>query len=333
VAGAGKFAISEVVRKVVPEWPIGETIACPVCGRPGKASITTAKGAREKYVYRVVYHSATERCVVKGAVAKITESGEVVRVEGGRGRRVQRGAGKAAAPVTAFAEEVPAQVQAQAQTQPQVQAPKAPAEVPAVEERAGAIVVPEFRKYENVPEWRRKAWHHIGKAWASWGSFRENPTEENFKYFINTVQKVAQRVGVPCHYVIAVAEHFYKEKSGVARGAVNNAMQWFTETVFEAFRAEGEREGAAQRAPQPAFDFGKVREVIKEEVSRAVEEAVKRIEEAAKVPVVTVGKEDYAAMFAVFRTKKGVPEEVRKRAYAKWEEIFAPGRKVVVVEG
>jgi hypothetical protein len=190
-------------------------------------------------------------------------------------------------------------------------------------------VVPEFRKYEEVPEWRRKAWHHIGKAWASWGSFRENPTEENFKYFINTVQKVAQRAGVPCHYVIAVAEHFYKERSGVAKGAVNNAMQWFTETVYEAFRAEGEGEGAAQ----PSFDFGKVREVIKEEVSRAVEEAFKRVEESAKVPEVSVSREDYAAMFAVFRTKKRVEEEVRRRAYAKWEQIFAPGRKVVVVEG
>ena len=323
--GAGKFVVSERVREVVPEWPIGETITCPVCGRPGKASITTARGAREKYVYRVVYHSATERCVVKGAVAKITETGEVVRVEGGRGRRVHRGTEGAAAPVTAFAEEAPARVQAQAQ----VQAPK----VPAVEERAGAIVVPEFRKYEEVPEWRRKAWHHIGKAWASWGSFRENPTEENFKYFINTVQKVAQRAGVPCHYVIAVAEHFFKTKTPVAKGAVNNAMQWFTETVYEAFRAEGEREGAAQRAPQPAFDFGKVREVIKEEVSRAVEEAVKRIEGAAKVPTVRVSREDYAAMYEAFRRKKSVPKEVRDKAYKAWDRVFAPGAKIVEVEG
>jgi hypothetical protein len=48
---------------------------------------------------------------------------------------------------------------------------------------------------------------------------------------------------------------------------------------------------------------------------------------------VRVSKEDYAVMYEVFRRKRSLPEEVRKRAYEKWDEIFAPGKKVVVVEG
>jgi len=317
VEGAGKFAISEAVRKVVPEWPIGETIACPVCGRPGKASITTAKGARERYVYRVVYHSADERCIVKGAVAKITESGEVVRVEGRRGRRVQRGAGRATAPVTAFAEEAPAQVQVQV-----------PAQVP-VEEEAKPVEVPGLRALEAV----RKAVDNYGwyafLVGLSWGAVRATvekvQPEEAVSHFRSQARKLLGRLGIPAEEAVAAVEAYAKNPTDETRRIASEKAAALAKQVC--WILADAVAGAVQR--QAAPDFG----AIKEEISRAVEEAFKRVEEAFKAPVVTVGKEDYAAMFAVFRTKKGVPEEVRKRAYAKWDQVFSPGRKVVVVEG
>jgi hypothetical protein len=292
MGSAGKFAVSEAVREVVPEWPIGETIACPVCGRPGKASITTAKGARERYVYRVVYHGATERCVIKGAVAKVTESGEVVRVGGARGRRAGRAAAPAAAPVTAFAEEVPAQ---------------APAEV-----EAEPVEVPALKFAGPIPEGvDRTAWYAMVVA-ASWGSLRENPTEENLRLFKNQARKVAVRLGVPVEDVIPAVEAFARAPSDETKRRASEAVKFLVARIMVAGTASIES--------------------FAEEVRKRVEEAVKRIEEVARVPEVRVSSEDYAAAFAVFRQKKKVPEEVRERAYRVWDQVFSPGRKVVSVE-
>jgi len=59
---------------------------------------------------------------------------------------------------------------------------------------------------------------------------------------------------------------------------------------------------------------------------------VKRIEELSKVPEVKVSAEEVKAFYATFRQKKKVPEEVRGQAYAVWDKVFSPGRKVVTVE-
>jgi hypothetical protein len=74
-------------------------------------------------------------------------------------------------------------------------------------------------------------------------------------------------------------------------------------------------------------------ETFAEEARARIEEAVRKIEEVSKVPEVRVSSGDYAAVFAVFRQKKKVPEEVRERAYRVWDQVFSPGRKVVSVEG
>ena len=70
-----------------------------------------------------------------------------------------------------------------------------------------------------------------------------------------------------------------------------------------------------------------------EEARARIEEAVRKIEEVAKVPEVKITSEEARAMYAVFRQKKKVPEEVRERAYRVWEEVFSLGRKIVSVEG
>jgi hypothetical protein len=349
VAGAGKFAISERVREVVPEWPIGETVVCPECGKPGKASITTAKGAREKYVYRVVYHSASERCIVKGAVAKITETGEIVRVEGGRGRRTQRRAGKAAAPVTAFAEEVPAQAQAQppARVQAQVQV-----QIPAEEGRvevAKPVEVPGLRSLEAV----RKAVDNYGwyafLVGLSWGAVRATvekvPPEEAVSHFRSQARKLIGRLGITAEEAVAAVEAYAKEPNEVTRRvaserAANLAKQvcWI---LADAVAAAVQK----QVAPQPALDAKALAEAVAEEVRRQVEEAVKRAEEVVAAPVVVVSKREYEVAHAVYRGKTtkdkrevaekyGIPyEKMGEEAKKVWDRVFAPGKKVVVVEG
>jgi len=73
-------------------------------------------------------------------------------------------------------------------------------------------------------------------------------------------------------------------------------------------------------------------ETFAEEAKRRVEEAVKRIEELSKVPEVRITAEEAKAMYATFRQKKKVPEEVRERAYKAWDAVLSPGRKLVIVE-
>jgi hypothetical protein len=337
MGSVGKFAVSEAVRELVPEWPIGETIACPVCGRPGKASITTAKGARERYVYRVVYHSATERCIIKGAVAKVAATGEVVRVEGGRGRGAQRGAKEAATPVTAFAEEAPAQVQVQppARVQAQVQV-----QIPAEEGRVEAVKpveVPGLRSLESL----RKAVDQYGwyafLVGLSWGAVRATvekvPPEEAVSHFRNQTRKLVGRLGIPVEEAVAAVEAYAKEPNEVSRrvaseraAALVKQLCWI---LADAVAAAVQRQAAAQ----PAIDPTALAEAVAEEVRRQVEEAVRRVEESVKIPEVRISGEEARAMYAVFRVKKSVPEEVRKRAYEAWDRVFAPGKKVVVVEG
>jgi hypothetical protein len=336
MGSAEKFAISERVREVVPEWPIGETIACPVCGKPGKASITTAKGARERYVYRVVYHSATERCIIKGAVAKVTATGEVVRVGGARERR----AGRAAAPVTAFAEEVPAQAPAQVQVQVPAQAPRAEAGRPA--EVAGVRAVEEVREAVN-----RYMWYAfiIGRSWGAVDAAVQKVTvEEAVSHFKSQARKFIERFAIPAEEAVAAVEAYAKNPSDEAkRIASEKAADVAKQIGFvfaEAVAAAVQRRAAAQ----PAIDPRAFAEAVAEEVRRQVEEAVKRAEEAVAAPVVAVSKREYEVAHAVYRGKTteekrkvaekyGIPyEKMGEEAKKVWDRVFAPGRKVVIVE-
>jgi hypothetical protein len=175
--------------------------------------------------------------------------------------------------------------------------------------------VEEFAVEESIPEWERKAWWYVVKVNASWGSFRENPSEENFKRFVNTVQDIAQRVGVPCHYVMTAAEHFYKTKSGVATGAVNNAMQWFSRSIMEAMKrqAKGTETAvqAAAPAPQPSVSVDEIRAVVREEVAK--------IAEAFKVPQVQ-------------EVKVEVPKEVVESIQMVRDQIATMQREVEYIK-
>jgi hypothetical protein len=170
-----------------------------------------------------------------------------------------------------------------------------------------------FKEWGPIPSEVDKAAWYSTKIAASWGSVRENPSEENFRYFTNTARQIAARVGVPVEDAIAAVEVYVKTKSEQAKIRANEAVKFVIARVITA------------STPEIAS--------FAEEARRRIEEAVKRIEEVSKVPEVKITSEEARAMYAVFRQKKKVPEEVRERAYRKWEEVFSPGRRIVSVEG
>ncbi len=297
---------------MVANWVVGTEIVCPKCGKPGKVGKDKFTWKGRVYYYWTVRHyenGRVRRCIIQRA------EGEVPVVE-------------------------------TAKPSPQVPAgPKAPAATAEDEEgeRGEAAVAArvEVPAFEEAPEWERRAWHYIVKVNASWGSFRENPTEENFRTFVNTVQKTAWRVGVRCDYVIAAAEHFFRVKSGVAKGAVNNAMQHFSYAIREAMKrqAKGTETAvqAAPVAPQPAIDIEEVRKVVREEVAKAVETI--RIPQAVetKVEVPREVVETIAAVrdqiAAIQREIEYVKEQVRQRKGFGARAVQRGERKVEFREG
>jgi len=271
--------------KPVGEWRVGERVVCPKCGREGKVGVTTFRAKGREYTYWVVNHPDARKCII-GKVPTAKPEAKV-------------------APVTAFA---------------QAPAEEAPAQVPVEEERVEevkpverAVEVPIYREWGPIPEGVDKAAWYSTKIAASWGSVRENPSEENFRYFANTARQIAVRTGVPVEDAIAAVEAYVKTRSAQAKIRANEAVKFVIARIMVASTAQIE--------------------TFAEEARKRIEEAVRKIEEVSKVPEVKISSGDYAAVFAVFRQKKKVPEEVRERAYRVWEEVFSLGRKIVNVEG
>ena len=266
------------------EWPVGRRIACPKCGREGKAGLSTFRAKGREYTYYVVNHPDARKCVIKRIPAF-----------------------QPSVPVTEFVEEAPA---AEA---PKVEVPAPPAgTVPAAVEKAPVSEVPAFREVGPIPAAvDRAAWYAL-KIAASWGSVRENPSAENLQLFTRTARQIAQRVGVPAEDAIAAVQYYVETKTEQAKVMANEAVKRVLARLIVANTAHFES--------------------FAEEAKRRVEEAVKRIEEMAKVPEVKVSAEEVKAFYATFRQKKKVPEEVRGQAYAVWDKVFSPGRKVVTVE-
>ena len=299
---------------------VGEEVTCPKCGKVGRVGIDKFRAGDKEYFYWTVRHyegRRVRRCIVGRA------EGPAPAVEA-RGEAVQ-------APRETKAVEVP-------EPAPQAQAePSAEVGVP----RVVGWRVEEFAVEESIPEWERRAWWYVVKVNASWGSFRENPSEENFKRFVNTVQDIAQRVGVPCHYVMTAAEHFYKTKSGVATGAVNNAMQWFSRSIMETMKrqAKGTETAvqAAQTAPQPSVSVEEVRKVVREEVAKAVETIrIPQVQETrVEVPkevveTITTIRDQIAA---IQREVEYIKEQVRQRKGFGARAVARGERKIEFKEG
>ena len=273
-------------------WPVGQRVVCPKCGREGKAGINTFRAKGREYTYLVVNHADARKCVI----------GRV------RGPKAEVPTARA---ITEFVETPKVEVPAAEAPVVETPAPAAGTVLAAVE-KAPVSEVPAFREVGPIPPGvDRAAWYAL-KIAASWGSVRENPSDENLQLFTRTARQIAQRVGVPVEDAVAAVEHYVRVRSEQAKVMANEAVKRVLARVIVANTAHFE--------------------TFAEEAKRRVEEAVKRIEELSKVPEVRITAEEAKAMYATFRQKKKVPEEVRGQAYAVWDKIFSPGRKVVTVE-
>jgi hypothetical protein len=188
---------------------------------------------------------------------------------------------------------------------------------------------PVFVDNVSIPEEVDKVSWYIVKVSASWGSFRENPNQENYNRFIGTVRQVSARINIPCEDVVAAADYFANVKSDKARTIVNEAVKRFIARIIIANTAhfageaivEGPKVGPMEGAQ---VDINAIRDMVRAEIEKVVSEI--------KVPEITITKDDYVAIYSVFRQKKRTNGEIRNRAYIKWDQVFAKGRKVVNVE-
>jgi hypothetical protein len=309
----------------VAEWPIGTEIECPKCRERGLASVDkfTAKG--EEYWYRTVIHYERvngKRRVRRCTIARATAA-DIARV------KALRGAAPAAAPAAKL--EV---------------GEGARAEVPRAEvlrpvERLALPPEPRFEKLAQLPPRLDNTMHYLVKVLGSHGAFKENPTPQNLSLLRERIEEVAERKGLEgAEEALAFVDYLAQvlevaQVPGVpafeagravqrAKGAANEAMKRFMGQLVQRYALEF----AAPLEAKARELEARVRELEGENAKLRAE-----LEALRKVPTVRVSKEDYAVMYEVFRRKKSLPEEVRKRAYEKWDQVFAPGAKIVEVEG
>jgi len=341
MASGGKFAVTEAVRELVPDWPAGQTVTCPKCGKPGTASFTTGRGSGGKYVYRVVWHSASDRCFITGAVAKVTESGEVVPLT------PRREAAKAKTKAEAGARAVeapPARAAEAARLEAAAEEGELGRVVEEVRRLAESLRPAEAAKAEALPEWEDKAWWYALKVAKSEGALTEEPTEERLTRFVNTVYEVGRRAGVPALDVISAAQHFRLLAEAAERGEVpwreadkakavlNEATKLFMRRVYQALRPkEGEvaapavarLEGLAAKLEAAASKL--------EELASRVAEASARLaaQPQAAAPDFSFGPFELDSFWAVYVQKKKSEEARVAAAHGRTVEEVKSAAKAV----
>jgi hypothetical protein len=269
-----------VVVEEVVGWTVGQEVVCPKCGKVGRVGIDTFTAKGRKYQYWTVRHytkDGVKRCVI----GKVEE---------------------AAAPV-----EAPA---AQAGPKTEVAAPRVEVSVPAVGVSTETPEPPVFKDETPIPEEVDRVSWYISKVAASWGSFRENPTEENMNRFIRTVNQIAERAGVPAGDVVAAAEYFYKVKSEKARTIVNEAVKRFVARIVIA--------NTAHFASVPAAPSVAEAKEAKVEIPKEIIESIQAV------------RDQFAA---IQKEIEYIREQVRQRKGAGARAVGSGERKVEFKEG
>jgi hypothetical protein len=337
--------VTEAVRELVPDWPAGQTVTCPKCGKPGTASFTTGRGSGGKYVYRVVWHSASDRCFITGAVAKITETGEVVPLTP-KGK-----AAKAKTKVEAGARAVeapPARAAEAARLEGAAEEGELGRVVEEVRRLAESLRPAEVARLEALPEWEDKAWWYALKVAKSEGAFTEEPTEERFTRFVNTVYEVGRRAGVPALDVISAAQHFRLLAEAAERGEVswreadkakavlNEATKLFMRRVYQALRPkEGEAAapaagGLGARLEELAAKLEAAASKLEELASRVAEASARlAAQPQAAAPDFSFGPFELDSFWAVYVQKKKSEEARVAAAHGRTVEEVKSAAKAV----
>jgi len=225
------------------ELVVGDTVVCPACGGTGKVSLKMMK----KHYYVVVEHG-DRACVI--APAPLGEETRRVRVTPMGGKWTARR--RAWCPVckrwgsTAIVSgwvgkckflELAVNhgngvLHALARVEGWREGGKAEGAGTETEGgRAGdgdSTVPPEPPRLKHViplPPKLDNISYYIVKLAASWGSFRANPTGENFQQLAETCKQIEERLGVPTEDVVAAADYYRRTLSGKAKALVNEAVK------------------------------------------------------------------------------------------------------------
>jgi hypothetical protein len=205
--------------------------------------------------------------------------------------------------------------------------PRVEVETPskAPEAKTEAKVVVQVPLREEVPREAldRAAWYSV-KLLLAYGTYRANPTEESYRQLLNALHQVRDRLQVDTSAVEAAVARLHAQRSTDNTVAATTSIKELVKTIVA--RTLGAGVQAQTQVPVPAaWDLVQdLRDLVREEVSRALE--------ATKVPEVRVSREDYSALYEVFRRKGRVPEDIRRRAYELWDQVFSPGRRILEVE-
>jgi hypothetical protein len=204
---------------------------------------------------------------------------------------------------------------------------KTEAETPAraAEKVPETKVVVQVPLREEVPREAldRAAWYAT-KLLLAYGTYRASPSEESFRQLLNVLHQVRDRLQVDTSPAEAAVAKLHAQRSTDNVVAATTSIKELVKAIVA--KALGAGIQAQTQAPVPAaWDLVQdLRDLVREEVSKALE--------ALKVPEVRVSREDYSALYATFRRKGKVPEEVRRRAYELWDQVFSPGRRILEVE-
>jgi hypothetical protein len=192
--------------------------------------------------------------------------------------------------------------------------------------------VPESQPSEREVD--RVAWY-VTKINIAWGAVRAAPSEDTYQAFVNVAKQVAERVGVDTSTAVAAVTKYYTERSKDAVIAATTAVKEVVKQMVAKMAGAVEVPAKPVEAPRPVVDIESIREMVREEVERAVNavmsEMASQMMEKEEVEEVVVDKATYEVVQRVFRGKHRTSQEERQKAYETWDRVFAAGRKVVDV--
>jgi uncharacterized protein YhbP (UPF0306 family) len=281
-------------------WKVGERVACPKCGRRGVVAVERVAAKGHHYWYVVVRHyEPPEYKVEKCYIRRVEGPSDVVEVP----------------PVMA---EPRAAVE-----------PREPVVARGGREAAKpAPSVPEEREVDRI------AWY-VTKFNIAWGAMRAAPSDETYQAFINVAKQVSERVGVDTSTAVAAVTKYYAERSKDATIAATTAVKEVVKQMVAKMAGAVEVPSKPIQVPQPVVDIGEIREIVREEVERAVNavfsQVASQMMEKEEIEEVIVDRVTYDIVQRVFRGKHRTSPEERRKAYQVWERVFATGRKIVDV--
>jgi hypothetical protein len=285
-------------------WKVGSRVVCPRCGRQGVVAVEKVRSKGHDYWYVVVRHyEPPEYKVEKCYIRRVEGPMETVEVP----------------PVSA---------------EPRVAVkPREPVEARGIVESPKEVPsVPESQPSEREVD--RVAWY-VTKINIAWGAVRAAPSEETFQAFVSVARQVQDRVGVDTSTAVAAVTKYYTERSRDAVIAATTAVKEVVKAMVAKMVPAVEVPSGRVEAPRPAIDVGTIREMVREEVERAVSAVMSEIAskamEGEEVEEVVVDAATYSIVQRVFRGKHRTSQEERAKAYQVWGKIFREGRKIVDV--